>query len=97
MYVIYGVIDLRLLYSGSLKDKRKIVQAIIARIRSKYNISITEVDYHDLWQRSLIGFTAVINNSSGIDAVISTIEKTVYSFENEVELLLIDHKIITYC
>jgi len=95
--VIYGVIDLRLLYSGSLKDKRKIVQAIIARIRSKYNISITEVDYHDLWQRSLIGFTAVINNSSGIDAVISTIEKTVYSFENEVELLLIDHKIITYC
>lgn len=97
MYVIYGVIDLRLLYSGSLKDKRKIVQAIIARNRSKYNISITEVDYHDLWQRSLIGFTAVINNSSGIDAVISTIEKTVYSFENEVELLLIDHKIITYC
>ncbi len=95
--MIYGVIDLRLLYSGSLKDKRKIVQAIIARIRSKYNISITEVDYHDLWQRSLIGFTAVINNSSGIDAVISTIEKTVYSFENEVELLLIDHKIITYC
>lgn len=94
--MIYGVIDLRLLYSGSLKDKRKIVQAIIARIRSKYNISITEVDYHDLWQRSLIGFTAVINNSSGIDAVISTIEKTVYSFEDEVELLLIDHKIITY-
>lgn len=96
MYVIYGVIDLRLLYSGSLKDKRKIVQAIIARNRSKYNISITEVDYHDLWQRSLIGFTAVVNNTSGIDAVISTIEKSVYSFDDEVELLLIDHQIITY-
>lgn len=96
MYVVYGVVDLHLLYSGSLKDKRKIIQAIIFKIRSKYNISITEVDYHDLWQRSLIGFTAVINNSSGIDAVISTIEKTVYSFEDEVELLLIDHKIITY-
>lgn len=96
MYVIYGVIDLRLLYSGSLKDKREIVQAIIARIRSKYNISITEVDYHDLWQRSLIGFTAVVNNISGIDAVISTIEKSVYSFDDEVELLLIDHQIITY-
>jgi len=94
--VIYGVIDLRLLYSGSLKDKRKIVQAIIARNRSKYNISITEVDYHDLWQRSLIGFTAVVNNTSGIDAVISTIEKSVYSFDDEVELLLIDHQIITY-
>jgi len=96
LYVIYGVIDLRLLYSGSLKDKRKIVQAIIARNRSKYNISITEVDYHDLWQRSLIGFTAVVNNTSGIDAVISTIEKSVYSFDDEVELLLIDHQIITY-
>ncbi len=94
--MIYGVIDLRLLYSGSLKDKREIVQAIIARIRSKYNISITEVDYHDLWQRSLIGFTAVVNNISGIDAVISTIEKSVYSFDDEVELLLIDHQIITY-
>ncbi|NLT21277.1 MAG: DUF503 domain-containing protein [Syntrophomonadaceae bacterium] len=94
--MIYGVIDLRLLYSGSLKDKRKIVQAIIARNRSKYNISITEVDYHDLWQRSLIGFTAVVNNTSGIDAVISTIEKSVYSFDDEVELLLIDHQIITY-
>lgn len=96
MYVVYGIIDLRLLYSGSLKEKRRIVQAIIARIRSKYNISISEVDYHDLWQRSLIGFAAVVNNSSGIDAVVSTIEKTVYSFEDEVELLTIDHKIINY-
>ena len=87
---------MRLLYSESLKDKRKIIQAIIARIRSKYNISITEVDYHDLWQRSLIGFAAVVNNTSGIDAVISTVEKSVYSFEDEVELLFIDHQIVTY-
>jgi uncharacterized protein YlxP (DUF503 family) len=96
LYVVYGVIDLRLLYSGSLKDKRKIVQAIIARIRSKHNISITEVDYHDLWQRSLIGFSAIVNSISGVDGIISTIEKTVYSFD-DVELLFIDHQIITYC
>lgn len=96
MYVVYGVVDLRLLYSASLKEKRKIVQAIIARIRSKYNISIAEVDYHDLWQRSLIGFTAVVNNISAIDAVISVVEKTVYNFDNEVELLFFDHKIVNY-
>ena len=46
MFVVYGTIDLHLPYSTSLKEKRKTVHAVIARIRKRFNVSVSEVDYH---------------------------------------------------
>ncbi len=35
----------------SLKEKRSIIKQITHQIHKQFNISITEIDYHDLWQR----------------------------------------------
>ena len=42
---------------NSLKEKRKIINSLKDSLRNNFNISISEVDYEDLWQRSkfLIG------------------------------------------
>ena len=52
MYVVYGYGELYLPYCSSLKEKRKIIHGLISRIRKRFNVSICEVQFHDLWQRS---------------------------------------------
>lgn len=51
--------------SNSLKEKRQVVKSIIERIKSKFNASVAEVGYNELWNRSLIGF-AVVSNSKNL-------------------------------
>jgi hypothetical protein len=59
--MIIGVctIDLYLAESGSLKSKRQILRAIKDRIQRAFNVSVSEVDHHDLWQRATLGVAIV--------------------------------------
>ncbi|WP_082252827.1 DUF503 family protein [Bacillus sp. FJAT-27251] len=43
----------------SLKEKRAVLQRIIARLKQRYNVSVSEVDYQDVWQRTKIAIVAV--------------------------------------
>ena len=63
MIVLYGRMEVFLPYASSLKDKRQIVQSLIDRLRKRFSISVIEVDNHDLWQRSSIGFAAVCRSA----------------------------------
>ncbi|WP_084820129.1 DUF503 family protein [Mesobacillus campisalis] len=43
----------------SLKEKRAVLQRIITRLKQRYNVSVSEVDYQDVWQRTKIAIVAV--------------------------------------
>src|SRR6266496_1989589 len=47
---------------GSLKSKRHLLRSAIDRVKAKFNVSIAEVAENDLWQRSVVGVTAVGND-----------------------------------
>ena len=51
-------------HSKSLKDKRRVVQSITSRVRNQFNVSVAEVDAHDLWQSAVIGIACVSNDAS---------------------------------
>jgi len=51
-------------HSKSLKDKRRVVKSITSRVRNQFNVSIAEVDAHDVWQSALIGIACVSNDAS---------------------------------
>jgi len=38
----------------SLKSKRYVVKSLKVRLFNKFNVSVAEVDFHDLWQRTKI-------------------------------------------
>jgi uncharacterized protein YlxP (DUF503 family) len=87
MFVVYGTIDLHLPYSSSLKEKRKTVQAIISRVRKRFNVSISEVDHHELWQRSTIGFAAVSASFAESELILSALKETIYQHSDQAELI----------
>ncbi len=43
----------------SLKEKRSVLQSIIKRLRTNFNIAIAETNHQDLWQRSELSIVSV--------------------------------------
>ena len=39
----------------NLKEKRRFLNSFRTRVANKFNVAISEIDHHDLWQRSTIG------------------------------------------
>ncbi len=51
----------------SLKGKRSVIKSLIGRLKSRFNISIAEVDHQDNKTRAVIGITIVSNEGRFID------------------------------
>ena len=61
--MIIGVMTTRLHLNGitSLKEKRSIVKSVIGRLKSRHNISISEVDHQDSKTIAVIAMAIVSN------------------------------------
>jgi uncharacterized protein YlxP (DUF503 family) len=64
MVIATCVIKLGLEDVFSLKDKRRIVKSILARLPQHFNVAAAEVDYHDTWHTAGIGLVTVGTDAS---------------------------------
>ncbi len=73
--MVVGVctITLDIPHSSSLKDKRRVVKSLIARVRNRFNVSIAEVDANDVWQSAVIGVACVSNDPARAHALLERI------------------------
>ncbi|MEA2507317.1 MAG: uncharacterized protein QOH48_1935 [Actinomycetota bacterium] len=61
--------------SRSLKDKRRVLRSVIQTIRNRFNVSIAEVEYQDLWQRAAVGVSCVADSIAHCRKVLQEVEK----------------------
>jgi len=80
-------IELRLPENLSLKGKRRVVKSITTRVRSKFNVSVAEVDHQNLWQLATLGICCVSNDKRYINEVLSKVVDFVANGRFEVEML----------
>ena len=94
MVIGFCQLDMRIPENHSLKGKRHVLRKLIDRVRSRFNVAISEVGDNDLWQRAQIGICAVGNDrrhiNSSLDKVIDFIEKM-----NLVEVVHLEMEILT--
>jgi hypothetical protein len=64
---------------GSLKSKRHVIRSAIDRVRAKFNVSIAEVAENDLWQKSVVGVSAVGNDHGFVNEVLDKVADFVAS------------------
>jgi uncharacterized protein YlxP (DUF503 family) len=57
-------IDIHIPHAQSLKDKRMVIRRVKDRLRSKFNVAVSEVDHQDLWQRSQVSVVTVGSDDS---------------------------------
>ena len=80
-------VKLRFPENLSLKGKRQILKSITTRLRSKFNISVAEVDDHELWQLATVGICCVSNDSRYTNEVLSRALNFIVNGRFEVEIL----------
>lgn len=71
MVIGVGYVTISIFESHSLKEKRRVVRSLIERVKSRYNVSIAEVDYQDTWQMAGIAITCVSTSGSHADQMLS--------------------------
>ena len=67
MVVGFGIIELWIGESRSLKEKRGILSRVIKRVQNTFNVSIAEVGDNDHWKRAQVGFGLVGNDHAYIN------------------------------
>ncbi|MGE5645559.1 MAG: DUF503 domain-containing protein [Acidobacteriota bacterium] len=72
-----GVLTLEMRFenSHSLKEKRHTVQSLKERLRHKFNVSVAEIDYQDLWQRAAVAAVTVSSDHGHAALVLQSVEK----------------------
>jgi hypothetical protein len=87
MHIGVCKIKLRLPENLSLKGKRRVVKSITTRVRSKFNVSVAEVDDQNLWQLATLGICCLSNNKRYINEVLSKVVDFITNGRFEVEML----------
>lgn len=86
MVVGVCVIELFIPNSGSLKEKRHVLQSIKMKIKNKFNVAIAEVDGGDLWQRVALGVVTVANDRRYVNQILDKVVASI-SGHPEVEVI----------
>lgn len=73
----------------SLKEKRAVLQRIMTRLKQKFNIAISEVEYQDTWQRTKIAVVTVASARVSAEGVLQQIQQFIDSYP-EIERTITD-------
>lgn len=57
--IVYAECEFLIPTAHSLKEKRAVLQRMLTRTKQKFNVSISELEHQDVWQRTTVGIVAV--------------------------------------
>ena len=88
MYV--GALEVELLLGDvrSLKQKRAVVRPLLAELRRRYEVAVSETGAADKWRRTTLGVATVSGSAEHVASVCDEIERWAWS-RPEVEVVRI--------
>src|SRR5258708_21416297 len=66
-------LELRIPDAHSLKDKRQIVRSLKDRLRRHFNVAVAEMEYQDVWQRSIIGVVTLFTAEQHVEESLQSV------------------------
>jgi hypothetical protein len=90
--LVIGVCSIEIVIpdARSLKDKRRVIRRVVDRLRHRHNVSVSEVEHQDLWQRAGLALAAVGPSKKVLDAMFGTILDEI---EKDVPGLVAGHEV----
>ena len=86
MWIGWIEFDLLLGDVHSLKEKRSVVRPLLAELKRRFDVSVTEAGYQDQYRRALVGAGLVAADRAHLIEVLAAVERFVAA-RPEVELL----------
>jgi len=96
LYILYGRVEIFLPYAVSLKHKRQSIQSTVARTKKRFNSSICESEFHDLWQRSALGFSAACSQYAENDLMLNALRETLDQHDDVCEVISFVHYVFQF-
>ncbi len=87
-------LELRLPGNGSLKGKRSVLKPLIARLRHEFNVSVSEVEAQDAWQRAVLGVACVSSSAEYVHGLLTEVAHAVESWRMDLEVVDYDIELI---
>ncbi|WP_152656357.1 DUF503 domain-containing protein [Oceanobacillus sp. CFH 90083] len=78
--ILYAEVECMLYEGNSLKAKRSVLKRVIHRLRQSFNVSVTELGFHDMWQRTKLGIVIISTDYVHAEKVIQQALNTIDSF-----------------
>ena len=69
--VAVGTVELHLPDVGSLKGKRHVIKGLKEKVRTRFQVSVAEIDHQDIWQRATLAVACVSGDSRHANEVVS--------------------------
>lgn len=91
MVIAACTIELHLPGNGSLKGKRSVLKSMMSRLRREFNVSVAEVDLHDVWQSAVIGVVCVSNRQDYAHGLLARVVEWIE--RHRLDLQLVDYAI----
>lgn len=60
-----------------MKDKRRIVKSILARVQNDFNVSVAEVERNDAWQHAVLGVACVSNDQGYVHRLLTKVVRSI--------------------
>jgi uncharacterized protein len=73
--MIVGVsrLELHIAHAQSLKEKRQVVKSLIHKIGHRFNVSVAEIEHHELWQRATVAVAHVSNTRRDVEIILNRV------------------------
>jgi len=78
MVVAICTIALIIPESHSLKDNRRIMMQLRDKVTKRFNVSLTKLYDHDLWQTTTLGIACIANEQQHVNQVLDQAMNAIY-------------------
>ena len=83
-------LELHIQHAQSLKDKRQVLRSLKDRLRAKFNVAVAELQYHDTWQRSVVGIVTISNEEHHVE---ESLQQVLAEADDILGPLLVSHSV----
>jgi uncharacterized protein YlxP (DUF503 family) len=66
-------LELHIAEAQSLKDKRQVIRSLKDRLRNHFNVAVAELDFEDMWQRSVVGVVTLSNEEHHVEEALQKV------------------------
>jgi len=79
-------LEIRIPAARSLKDKRRIVKGLLGSLAAAFPVAVSEVGFHDQWQRATLGAALVAPQAGQLERIIHRMQRSLRE-RPDIELL----------
>jgi len=87
LFVLLLTLELLVPDARSLKEKRGPMKGLKERVRSRFNVSIAEVENQDLWQSAILGVACVSNGAGYVHRLLTKVVEWIERYRPDVQVV----------